>query len=183
VLDIGCGGGLWTVFMAKFGYTVTGTDHHSGAIEAAKRRAIEMGVANTAEFIVDDIGNSAIPSGYAPKIICISVTPTLPDDNAFRALIAHLDRISKNAGRQPYSRRVVLGQNRWEPSRLDAARSMLETAGNDFVLAAKRLSLVDSCWWMQPRHLEIIKEYFSSVTLIDETWKPRDGVRTEYLLE
>jgi hypothetical protein len=142
-----------------------------------------MGVADKADFIVDDISNSGIASGFASRIICIGVTPTLPDDNAFRSLIAHLDRISRRDGIDTADRRVVLGQNCWGPGRLDVVRETLEATRPDYALAFKSLNLLGASWWMQPRHLEIIREYFSSVTILAETKKIGEGVRTEYLLQ
>lgn len=43
-LDIGCGGGWESIFLAQCGYEVTGVDLSQNAIELAKKRAEEAGV-------------------------------------------------------------------------------------------------------------------------------------------
>ncbi len=43
-LDIGCGGGAWSVEMARRGWQVTGVDDVGSALQRARRRAREAGV-------------------------------------------------------------------------------------------------------------------------------------------
>jgi ubiquinone/menaquinone biosynthesis C-methylase UbiE len=43
-LDIGCGGGWESIFLAKYGYEVTGVDLSPNALEIAKKRSADAGV-------------------------------------------------------------------------------------------------------------------------------------------
>jgi SAM-dependent methyltransferase len=53
VLDIGCSGGLHALELAKRGYSVTGMDRETSAIEWARRRTSEAGL--KADFFVADL--------------------------------------------------------------------------------------------------------------------------------
>lgn len=52
ILDLGCGNGRITVYLAKYGYRVTGVDYSKAFIEDARRKAIEHNV--DVEFLVGD---------------------------------------------------------------------------------------------------------------------------------
>jgi cyclopropane fatty-acyl-phospholipid synthase-like methyltransferase len=54
-IDLGCGSGANTVFLAQHGFDVTGVDFSSEAIEKAKRSADQAGV--SVRFVVDDLTN------------------------------------------------------------------------------------------------------------------------------
>lgn len=54
-IDLGCGTGSNTLFLAQHGFAATGVDFASPAIEKANRRATELGVG--ARFVVDDLTN------------------------------------------------------------------------------------------------------------------------------
>jgi SAM-dependent methyltransferase len=59
VLDIGCSGGLHALELAKRGYRVTGMDRETSAIEWARRRSRDAGLA--ADFIVADLEKDHLP--------------------------------------------------------------------------------------------------------------------------
>jgi SAM-dependent methyltransferase len=188
VADIGCGGGLWAINLAKLGYRVIGTEHHPFLVEAARNNATIAGVGDMVEFRVDDICRSELPSGLCTRVLCIGVTPTLADDAAFTSLIHHLDRITRRDGAiEP--RRVILGSNRWGLSRMTAVRGILDAAGQDrqsaprrLANAVRRLSLVEVCWWLQPRHLDAARLRFPSIELIGQTYDKIDGTRRDLVL-
>src|SRR5690349_19347101 len=54
-LDLGCGAGIFSVYMAKSGYQVTGVDFIPEALEMAKKYARENGV--SVRFLQQDILN------------------------------------------------------------------------------------------------------------------------------
>jgi SAM-dependent methyltransferase len=183
VLDVGCAGGAYSVNLAKLGFQVLGTDHHAGIIDDARRNAAKVGVSDRASFAVDDATDSKIPAGAYSRAICISVTPCLPNDMAFASLISHLDRVTRSEGRAGWERRVILGHNRWGPSRLDALRQILEDAPADPPTAMQRLHMLQVCWWLQPAHLDVIKRHFSAVTQVGEVAGRYDGLRVDLLLQ
>lgn len=188
VADIGCGGGLWALNLAKFGYRVIGTERYDFLVEAARQNAIHQGVEQTVEFRLDDICRSALPAAFCSRALCIGVTPTLADDAAFDALAAHLARITE-APAASGARRVIIGSNRWEPSRMSAVHGILAAAEHDrqsaslrFENAVRRLSLLEASWWLQLRHIDVLRRYFSAIEVIGETNDAIDGTRVELLL-
>ncbi len=54
VLDVGCGPGWTSAFLARQGYRVTGFDIAPDMITLARRRAAREGVADSCEFVVAD---------------------------------------------------------------------------------------------------------------------------------
>jgi hypothetical protein len=111
------------------------------------------------------------------------VTVCLPNDAAFEALVSHLDRVSRPEGADPKARRVVLGSNRWAPSRMAAVADALAAFPDDFVTALRRLNLVECTWWMHPRHIELIKRHFPTITQIASSTEKLDGTRVDLLLQ
>jgi SAM-dependent methyltransferase len=64
-LDIGCGGGLWSIELARRGWDVTGVDIVPKALRTARQRADEAGVAvRFVEGDVTDLQSSAIGSDF-----------------------------------------------------------------------------------------------------------------------
>jgi SAM-dependent methyltransferase len=184
VLDIGCAGGLWAISLAKSGYDVIGTDHHAGIIEAARQNAKAAALEGKLEFLVDDAWDSKLPSAdYCSRVICISVTPCLPNDAAFESLVLHLDRVSRPNGSSAETRRVILGHNRWGPSRMPAVKEILIAFPDNYVRTVNQLTLMESTWWMHPRHIETIKKRFPRITQIGESTGKLDGVRVDLLLQ
>jgi SAM-dependent methyltransferase len=189
VADIGCGGGLWAIKLATIGYRVIGTEHHDFLVQTARQNAINVGVSDRVEFRLDDICRSALPAGLCTRALCIGVTPTLPDVAAFEGLVHHLDEITRPA-KDGQTRRVILGSNRWGPSRMTAVQGILDAARHDkqsvaqaYSNALRRLSLVEACWWLHPRHVDRLSERFRTVRFIGEIQDPIDGTRVELLLE
>jgi SAM-dependent methyltransferase len=54
-IDLGCGAGANAIYLAQKGFEVTGVDYANAAIETARKRAMDAGVA--INFIVDDLTN------------------------------------------------------------------------------------------------------------------------------
>jgi SAM-dependent methyltransferase len=184
ILDVGCAGGLWAINLAKDGYEVIGTDRHAGIVEAAWQNAETSGVAHKLNFFVDDALNSTLPPGYyCSRVICISLTNGLPNDAAFESLIANLDRVSRPKGANPAERRVILGHNRWAPSRMSAVNETLIAEADNYANMVIRLLMIEATWWMHPRHLDAIKRWFPGVTHIGESVHKLDGVRVDLLLQ
>lgn len=178
VADIGCGGGLWAIRLAQSGYRVIGTERYDSLVDAARENAAQAGVADRTEFRLDDICASSLPSALCSRALCIAVTPTLRDDAAFDSLLQHLDRITGSGGTGP-ARCVLLGRNRWGPSRMTAVEEILDVAeenangrASPLVTAADHLHLVERTWWLQPHHLERARRRFGSVEQIGE-WRER----------
>ena len=54
-IDLGCGAGANSIYLAQHGFEVTGVDYAEAAIEKARRRADAAGV--RINFVVDDLTN------------------------------------------------------------------------------------------------------------------------------
>jgi SAM-dependent methyltransferase len=181
VLDVGCAGGAYSINLAKLGYEVIGTDHHAAVIEAAKENAAAAGVAANTTFMVDDGCASRISDGSFSRAVCIGVTVCLPNDAAFESLIAHLNRVTRRDVKPDTERRVVLGSNRWAPSRPFALRNVLTNSLP--TEAVSRLNLLQTSWWLHSRHTEILKSHFQNVAMFNKTTLPIDGDRIDLLLK
>lgn len=60
-IDLGCGAGANSIYLAQKGFDVTGVDYAEAAIEKAQARAKDTGV--QIEFVVDDLTNLQRVSG------------------------------------------------------------------------------------------------------------------------
>lgn len=60
-IDLGCGAGANTIYLAQRGFKMTGVDYAKAAIEKAQARAKEAGV--EVNFIIDDLTNLQHVSG------------------------------------------------------------------------------------------------------------------------
>lgn len=76
ILDVGCGAGSNSLFLARAGYRVTGIDLAEGAIAAARARAARAGLA--VEFRVADALRVPFPRGEFDGALDIGCFHTLP---------------------------------------------------------------------------------------------------------
>ena len=66
-LDLGCGGGLWSIELARRGWQVTGVDIVPKALRTARERAEKAGV--EVRFVEGDLARS-VPRRSAPVSGC-----------------------------------------------------------------------------------------------------------------
>jgi SAM-dependent methyltransferase len=107
LLDIACGSGGPTLRLASLtGATVVGVDLHADAIAAARRQAVEQGLARIASFHIADAA-CALPldDESFDALICIDAINHLAD----RAkVLAHWRRVLKPGGRLLFTDPVVV---------------------------------------------------------------------------
>ena len=96
VLDIGCGLGDNSIFLASRGHSVTGLDGSPAAIEKARRRAAEAGV--TVTFAVADATNLTGYDGQFDTVIDSALYHCLDDDGRM-AYAAGLHRSTRPGAR------------------------------------------------------------------------------------
>ncbi|WP_433658144.1 class I SAM-dependent methyltransferase [Nocardia sp. CA-128927] len=96
VLDIGCGPGDTTVYLAGLGYQVTGLDFAPTAIEKARAKAAELGVA--ASFAVAD---ATVLTGYDGRFdtVVSSALAHCLDAEQRKAHVAALHRVMRPGAR------------------------------------------------------------------------------------
>lgn len=90
VLDVGCGPGWTSVFLARTGYTVTGFDLAPDMITLAERRAVREGVSDRCTFRVADSEAFNFPAEFDAVVVYDTLHHTQHEDavlaNCFRAL-------------------------------------------------------------------------------------------------
>jgi 2-polyprenyl-3-methyl-5-hydroxy-6-metoxy-1,4-benzoquinol methylase len=93
VLDVGCGIGRWSLWMASHGATVTGADLSPTMIAEARRRAGERGLSDRCQFQIADLAELNLSSQH-DFIFGVTVLQHILDDArldlAVRRLKAHL---------------------------------------------------------------------------------------------
>jgi SAM-dependent methyltransferase len=79
-LDLGCGSGIDSIYLASHGWTVTGVDIVPDALALARHNATAAGV--TATFVRGDVTRlvDLVPTGSFDVIVDFGCLPTLPVD-------------------------------------------------------------------------------------------------------
>lgn len=81
-IDLGCGTGANSVFLAQHGFEVTGVDFAAAGIEKARRAASDAGV--SVEFVVDDLRDLKQVSGSFELLVDYGVLDDLRPDHRAR---------------------------------------------------------------------------------------------------
>jgi SAM-dependent methyltransferase len=74
-IDLGCGTGSNSIYLAQHGFQVTGIDFAPAAVESARDRAVEAGV--SVDFIVDDLTDLKHVSGPFDLLIDVGTLDDL----------------------------------------------------------------------------------------------------------
>jgi SAM-dependent methyltransferase len=96
ILHLQCHFGMDTLNLAKMGASVTGVDFSAPAIEAARRLAGEIGMADRARFVLSDVyeAPAALPRSASFDRVFVSwgTLCWLPDVRAWARVVAHFLR-------------------------------------------------------------------------------------------
>jgi len=95
VLDLGCGSGWLSVFLARAGFTVIGVDVAQHAIELGQGWAATEGLA--IDFRVQDICDLNLPAGHFGSVVANSIFEHLTLDLAEKT-VQSLTRVLKPGG-------------------------------------------------------------------------------------
>ena len=133
VLDVGCGIGRWSRFLAARGAQVLGVDLSPTMILQARRRALEQGVAEGCRFAVADLAHLDLGEKF-DIVLGVTVLQHILDPTLFRAallaMVAHL---------APGGRMILL----------EAAPTATVSRCNSTVFTARNrgiyLQMIDSC--------------------------------------
>ncbi len=98
-LDVGCGNGRNSVYLASLGLGVEGIDFSTVALQAAKSLAKERGVADRTHFLEADVlDNLPYPSSSFDLCLDLYVFPHFIDERAKRHYVQELYRVTKQGG-------------------------------------------------------------------------------------
>jgi SAM-dependent methyltransferase len=119
VLDYGCGPGYLTQYLIENGaVSVTGIDVSDGEIEQARANALELGVAEQAQFLAADAHATEFPADSFDLIVGDSILHHLD----LRVALAEIKRILRPGGR------AVFMEPMWHNPILRLGRALTPTA-------------------------------------------------------
>ena len=95
-VDLGCGTGANSLFLAEHGFDAVGVDFSRVAVERAQRAAERLGLADRARFVVGDVTAERIPGADGPFDLVVAYN-TLQDlwGRARPAMAATVRRLSR----------------------------------------------------------------------------------------
>jgi SAM-dependent methyltransferase len=95
-IDLGCGSGANSLYLAEHGFEVTGVDFSTTALAKATRAAKERGLGDRVRFVRGDLTETAIPGAEGPFDLLVDYG-TLDDvrGEARRAMAATVVRLAR----------------------------------------------------------------------------------------
>lgn len=94
-LDLGCGTGAMTVWLAERGYDVRGIDHSQGMLDIARRKVEQLGLEDRVELSVGDIRELPWDDETFDVVACQGVLHHLDD---MSGCLAEVARVLKAGG-------------------------------------------------------------------------------------
>jgi len=95
-IDVGCGGGVHTAFLAAEGFNVTGIDISEVGIDNARRRLKHMGL--SADLRVEGADILSFPEASFDLAICVSVLECIAPSKA-RVIVERVKQVLRPSGR------------------------------------------------------------------------------------
>jgi SAM-dependent methyltransferase len=129
LVDVGCGRGgpgLWIA--ARTGASLIGVDIAETALEAARARAAQLGLAERGEFRLGSFESTGLGDGAADAVMSVDALVFAPDK---AAALEELHRILRPGGRLVFTSWDYHEQPKERPPQLDDHRPMLERTGFD----------------------------------------------------
>jgi len=96
ILDLGCGNGFSSIFLAKRGHKLISVDLSSRMIKLARKKVAENGFSGYVNFIVGDVENLPIKSGIFDASLCIALLHHVPND---LRVISEMKRVLRMKGK------------------------------------------------------------------------------------
>jgi SAM-dependent methyltransferase len=100
ILDLACGIGRHSIFLAEKGYRMVGIDISPDYIKRAEELAAERGISNQVEFIIGDMRDleSHFRKRKFDAVVNLFTSHGYWDDNTDKAIFSQACKVTKNSG-------------------------------------------------------------------------------------
>jgi len=169
VLDAGCGGGFYSLWLSEKGAKVLGIDSSEEMINIAKRKASRKKL--DAKFLVGDVSNLKIEDGVFDLVLS---TLVLMDEKELDKAVSELVKVTRNGGDIIVSvQHPILTAGDWER---ESGQKLFRKLDNYFV--EKELEAV---WENERKELIFFKYYHRSLQAYTQPFLERGCVLTHLI--
>jgi SAM-dependent methyltransferase len=167
VLDVGCGAGTNSLYLASRGFHVTGIDVAAAAIEAAESRARRRGV--EVEFRVADALDLPFAAGRFGGAIDVGCFHTLPPELR-RGYARSLARVLRRGGRHALTWVAREETKEWGPRHRPSLGEVTEALEPEFIFRSTE-------FWPNPRGRSGRRSLAAYGAILERRSRPQPGRR------